>query len=618
MAPSTATGQPIIIRSACQDSTPQSSNHWSTSLEQKLQKDLCNGSLRGRVPSWLLQPESNHAAPSWTDTVTKPIGNASHYITCPGHREDVSCAGLWRRQERNIMAIGLHCVFGGWVVYNGSQISDVLPDPATGEGRSVQRLRRIWAQHVLPQTAVQTDAQTVWEDERELDGFKAMLSRGLGHKPSPASASSSTQDARQQNQTVRGRGSGGWAGVSEDGKVVLKRDPGKQVLCGGQARCDVELGGIFQPQDIEIWTAWHGLSTLATRDGRWRPGYHVEELMGIWLFVVDYALTREKWRSMDETWMQAVHWSLLRTPPDIPAGFIQGVQEDFAEMLPQELRRACSLSSDHEDEYTPQDASSVEKRHRLLMDRAGNTLMNQSIGEPLSSPRGSIGMYAYTIPNDIVDFERDVLCGETNNTLRSLTSAQQVVDGAGFCIEAMLWALDRRDYDLVVLTFSSAAYYAVCWRYNLVKIAARYPAVSIRDRELTVPPEYEDLFDLMRSRDGGGASNPRVYGELYDRAQRQLEEMFGRCTCNGYVPGHEAWNLLSQAFDQGGNDELEQKVLMGLVELNNAADAGDIRSECGLDLLCYEAFVRFFHPDIGIVARMHYKTTMDGARSIIE
>ncbi|PYH92660.1 hypothetical protein BO71DRAFT_410806 [Aspergillus ellipticus CBS 707.79] len=395
------------------------------------------------------------------------------------------------------MATGLHCVFGGWVVYNGSRISDVLPDPDTGEGRSVQRLRRIWADHALPKMAVQADEQAVWEDDRQLEEFKAVLSQALAHP----SVSSSGQDSTQQN--TRGRGSGGWSGVSEDGEVVLKRDPGKRVLCGGQARCDAEPGGIFKPQDIEVWMAWHGLSALATRDGRWRPGYHLEGLNALWVFVVDYALTREKWRNLDDTWMQAVQWSLLRTPSDIPARFVRGVQVDISLRWCLKSYRECALPL-------------INTPRRMPVPRKSDINSCLTGLEPRSR------LTCLGNPNDIVDFERDVLCGETNNTLRSLTSPQQVVDGAGFCVEAMLWALENRDYDVVTMLLNSAAYYVVCWRYNSIKITGRYPALSIRDRELTMPPEFEDLFDIIHAQGVASTLRSRVYGELYDRVQQQL------------------------------------------------------------------------------------------------
>ena len=61
-------------------------------------------------------------------------------------------------------------------------------------------------------------------------------------------------------------------------------------------------------------------------------------------------------------------------------------------------------------------------------------------------------------------------------------------------------------------------------------------------------------------------------------------------------------------MDDGADDDIEEALLLAVVALNNGANDGDLGCECGMDLLLYEGFVRFFDPETGIVARMHYRT----------
>ena len=67
--------------------------------------------------------------------------------------------------------------------------------------------------------------------------------------------------------------------------------------------------------------------------------------------------------------------------------------------------------------------------------------------------------------------------------------------------------------------------------------------------------------------------------------------------------------ICTGAMAQGGKDEVEEKLHVALVALNNGANAGDVNCKCGVDLLLCEGFVRFLDPDTGIVARLHCRAS---------
>ncbi|KAK8067750.1 hypothetical protein PG996_006862 [Apiospora saccharicola] len=65
----------------------------------KIRKELCDDSLRSRIPAWGPAPKSEEGlgfTRSWTDAVSKTIGSTRHYITCDGSLNDQhQCLGRW-------------------------------------------------------------------------------------------------------------------------------------------------------------------------------------------------------------------------------------------------------------------------------------------------------------------------------------------------------------------------------------------------------------------------------------------------------------------------------------------------------------------------------------------
>ncbi|KAH8808747.1 hypothetical protein F5884DRAFT_380742 [Xylogone sp. PMI_703] len=172
---------------------------------------------------------------------------------------------------------------------------------------------------------------------------------------------------------------------------------------------------------------------------------------------------------------------------------------------------------------------------------------------------------------------------------------------------SVILAIDNHDYDLSDTIIGAEAYYLATWRYNGPKLA-RHEAVSVRHRRPGTPPELEEIVGIVKSGKDSDVPELATYGELYEKAEESVRKLYWGCTCYGSIEGHDAWKLLAQAMDEGGNDEIEERMHVDLVALNNAANAGDLRSECGVDHLLCESFIRFFHPDTGIVARLHYRT----------
>jgi hypothetical protein len=119
--------------------------------------------------------------------------------------------------------------------------------------------------------------------------------------------------------------------------------------------------------------------------------------------------------------------------------------------------------------------------------------------------------------------------------------------------------------------------------------------------------------DLLQEHYPSTNSLADTYGELYDRVDSKIKELYGGCTCDSKPRGHDTWKLLGQVLNEGNDEALEVRVNLEYVHLSIGASRGDIRCECGLDLACREAFVRFVHPDTGLTSRMHYRTsTSDG------
>ena len=625
---------------------------------QRIKSELCEDWLHERAKSWgpSTMKDSTDTPPSWTGTITTKIGSASHYITCAGHNADgTPCVGSWSRKDRHAAAIGVHCTYGGWVTFDGETIAcadSTHPNPnlnrsdrggtVTGpgstvtvaEGKSLQRLRRLWAEHVLAAQQQQQQKQVSPASTYTLAGMWAWL-KGLwtgyvlGQTPSEVSqealvgiwdqavmdkvhamlrkavAQASTSKKKglgssdNQEKKKLGHGSGGWSGVSADG-VVLKRDAGSKSLAGCADRCDLEPGGMWQRGDVEMWTIWNGWSCLVSRDGRFRPAYHLEVLLCSWMSVVDFGSTREAYRNRQADWLRATEWMWVNTPPDVPRRVAEVFRSDSLEMLKRERERMRSLQ--RVGEYRADDISTKEKRYQCFQDRAGEVIAYHTAGEGLETPRGMVSAWVMIVLNDILDYERDVLCGETNNFVRGLTSEQQVVDAAACILECLRWSMDNRDHDMTNAILGTTALYLVIWRYNGPKFA-RYKAVSIREEKAGMPPEMEDIAKIVRP------ASSVSYGQVFDETYERVRALYGGCTCRAPLPeGHDAWQLLTQAMDQGGNDEVEERLHVALVALNNGANAGDVDCECGMDLLLYECFVRFLDPDSGIVARLHYRS----------
>ena len=593
-----------------------SSNHLARENERiaemvkKIKSELCEDWLQGRAERWGPTKREDSMPPSWTGTITVKIGSAFHYITCPGHLSGKPCAGSWCRKDRQTAAVGLHCTYGGWVAFNGDTITDVQPnqDDSTAEagGRSLQRLRRLWAEHVLWQTstgeqkAYDHPLDGIW-DQTVMDQVHEMLNKAITQAPKKGTGTDRGAIGSGQEKLF-GQGSGGWSGVTKSG-VVLKRDAGSRRVGNYADRCDLEPGGMWQRGDVEVWTAWNGWSCLASRDGRWRPAYHLEVLLCLWLTVVDYGSTRATYRNRQADWLRATEWLWVNTPPDITRRCGEVFKSDTMEMIKRERQRMQSLLP---EDYVADDISTSAQRYRCFQDRAGEVIAYHTVGEGLEMPRGLVATWAMVVLNDLIDYERDVLCGETNNFVRGLTSDQQVVDAAAWILEALCWSMESRDHDLTDAILGTGALYLVTWRYNAPKLA-RYKAISVRKRRPGTPPEMEEVAKIVRPVTATAANRSTSYGELFDETKKRVQTLYSGCTCNEPPEGHNAWQLLAQAMDQGGNDDLEERLHVALVALNNGANAGDLYCECGVDLLLYECFVRFLDPDLGIIARLHYR-----------
>ncbi|KAK0702260.1 hypothetical protein B0H67DRAFT_650312 [Lasiosphaeris hirsuta] len=250
--------------------------------------------------------------------------------------------------------------------------------------------------------------------------------------------------ADRDREKLLGQGSGGWSGVSENGSV-LKRDAGSRRIANCADRCDLEPGGMWQRGDVEVWTIWNGWSYLVSRDGRWRPAYYLEVILCLWMAIVDFGSTREAYRNRQADWLHATEWLWVNTPPDVPLRVAEVFRSGTMEMTKRESERMRNLQP---EEDIADDISTKKQRYRCFQDRAGEVIAYHTVGEGLETPRGLVSAWVMIVLNDILDYERDVLCGETNNFVRGFTSCQQVVDAAVWILEALRWSMDNRDHDL--------------------------------------------------------------------------------------------------------------------------------------------------------------------------
>ncbi|KAK4445355.1 hypothetical protein QBC34DRAFT_306955 [Podospora aff. communis PSN243] len=588
------------------DSTPE--------IIHRLKSELCETWLQERATRWGPDPCDASSPPSWKGTVTTTLGSTSHYITCHGHAPDnTPCNGTWSRKDRHALPNGVYCTLGKHIVWDGSTIAT----PFVGEGRSLQELRRIWGEYVLRDSpgSVRKSGQKgmegggevtgIW-DQSMMDSVHGMLRKAMQKKTQPQSPTTSPSDSNPPTaQKTLGSGTGGWPGLSPSGNLILKRDASSRPVAP-TSRCDLEPGGLFSTSDVDVWTVWNGWSCLISRDGRFRPAYHLELCLCLWTAVVDYGLTRASYRDRGVRWIKATEWLWTHTPWDVTRDVVRVFGSDAGEMIRREKERVGSLKR---GSYVADAIGTREERYRAYQDRAGEVIAYHSVGEGLETERGMVVSWAMIVLNDVLDYERDVLCGETNNFVRGVSGGQQVVDVAAGVLDALLWAMERRDDDLMSAILGTAAIYLTIWRYNGPKLG-RYEAVSVRNVTPGAPPEMEDVLDIVRPRvtGTGGERAERTYGEIFDKAKESVEMFYSGCTCRTPPEGHDAWQLFAQAMDQGGNDELEERLQVALVALNNGANAGDVNCECGIDLLLVEAFSRFLDPDAGIVVRLHYRS----------
>ncbi|KAK4095383.1 hypothetical protein Purlil1_179 [Purpureocillium lilacinum] len=581
-----------------------------TEMIAKIRTELCEQWLPRRVEKWGPLRAEENAPPSWTASITAKIGTTVHYITCPGHVGSEACGGFWSRRSRSAASKGLHCVYGGWVFFNGNTITDVQPIPSCGAAEVVKRklpdLRRLWAEHVLSTTAIQSEVGHVDStgilDPNMLDQVREMVNKATAHRDGEGVTDGRDPDMARAKHL--GKGSGGWTGVTENG-TVLKRDSGARKIGNHNDRYDSEPGGVWRRGDLEVWFGWSGWSCFVSRDSRWRPAYHLELLLANMSTAIDYGTTRAAYRDWQASWMQAAEWLWLNVPLDVTQRCVEVMNGDAAELIKTELQRVRNLKP---KKYVPDQADTPARMDRLLRDRAGGFIAYHTVGDELHMARGIVAAWAMCALNDILDYERDILCGETNNLVRSLTSDQQVVDAAACILDVLQWAMDSSDYDLADSIVGTNAFYLVFWRYNVPRLA-RYDAINIQHAEPNTPPELEQISKIVRPGMVRSSNELSSYGMLYSKVKAKVRQLYWGCSCSStQCEGHDAWRLLARLMDDGADDDIEEALLLALVALNNGANDGDLGCECGMDLLLYEGFVRFFDPETGIVARMHYRT----------
>lgn len=564
---------------------------------------LCVNGLTQRARTWKVK------GGSWTDEITTTGPSGTHYITCQGHHHETPCVGPWSRRLRQTAVPGLHCVFGGWVLHDGNAVRNIEPSIKDGEDIAINpdhmiRLRQVWADHILAQVGEQrpdekTDIAPLPVELTSVAQVHAMLEKFIAKSTNHIAA----ENGATKKTKKLGRGSGGSSGIAPGGHV-LKRDTRDRDAALHEDRCDLELGGLWKRGDVGPWMPFSGWSALLSRDGRWRPGYHLNMLLANWATVVDYGLTRPVYRERQLSWMRATEQLWVDPPLDVTGDYVQALRQDIITMARMEMKRGAALEP---EEYKPDDYTTAGSREIALQDRTAPSMALHTIEEGLDTPRGLVVATVICALNDILDYERDVLGGETNNIARGLTSKQQVVDLAAWILEATHWAMACKDYDVTDIILGSCAVYTVMWRYNTPKMT-RYKAVSIRTSIPETPPELEDVAEIVRPEANEGSGEQVTYGDLYRAVEDQARGLYAGCSCGTTPPGHNAAALLAQAFDDQGNDDAEHRLLVSFVALNNGVQSGDVRCYCGLDLLLFESFVRLLDPDTGIAARVHYRT----------
>ncbi|KAF9890543.1 hypothetical protein FE257_005674 [Aspergillus nanangensis] len=589
--------------------TPISTPLDRESLIERIRDELCIGSIDRHVPAWGPMPKNgeNGVVKSWTDTISKNIGSARHYITCFGSRNKVPCLGRWSRRYRQRLSPGLYCIFGSWVTYDGNVITECVDENSR---RTLVRLRNLWAEHVLQPGMAGTIAQDKPSsrpllNEVDIETIYARMSEAIGR-------SKEQRSIENEKGKLLGNGQGGWDGMVKG--IVMKRDRGSQPIGNRHYRCHREPGRYFGSDDLEIWSSAQGWANPATRDGRFHPGYQLEVLLFLLTGVIDYGGNRSIWRNRDLPWTVATEWIWMDTPLDVSVRFAEGCKLDCNEMLRREVERRENISP---ETYCADNSCDRETQHTLLLDRAGEMVTRFTCGDCISTDRGYIVAWMICAANDIVDYERDVFVGETNNLVRGLTSTQQVVDAAYTMLLLIEGALVHEDYDIPDSFLGLVLWYLQCWRYNTAKQFAYYEPRSVRDHGFSQPPETSELLGIAKmhysSQNWGD-----LYGELYDRLESRLKELYWGCTCDSKPEGHENWELMSRSLNGKADEQVEQEVIVSLFAICTGATHGDIRCECPLDLSLHMTFVHFFHPENGIVPRMHYRTNVDGGNTMTE
>ncbi|KAJ5552497.1 hypothetical protein N7494_001875 [Penicillium frequentans] len=256
----------------------------------RIRGDLCEGWIDQPVPSWGPAPKDpgTNSIQSWTETISHEVGSVRHYITCDGFFAGTACLGRWSRRRRDLLSPGKYCIFDSWIDFDGTKISDC--NAGSSERRTLGRLRNIWARHIQQPAASENAVPSATRpllSEEEVQTMYTMLSKAI-------EKSMARKPATVDHKTL-GKGDGGWDGVVEN-TIVMKRDTGSRMLGNGTDRCDQEPGHHFRTGDLEVWATWNGWSGMATRDGRFRPGYHLELMLCLLTAVVDYGANREVWR----------------------------------------------------------------------------------------------------------------------------------------------------------------------------------------------------------------------------------------------------------------------------------------------------------------------------------
>ncbi|KAK8067749.1 hypothetical protein PG996_006861 [Apiospora saccharicola] len=182
--------------------------------------------------------------------------------------------------------------------------------------------------------------------------MKTYLQKAIAKQSSADGADPNNKD------TVLGKGAGGRSGVTETG-IVMKRDSGDEVLGRGQDGCDQQPGGYLEIGDLEVWVTCHGWSSLCVRDGRWRPGFHLEPLFALFTTVIDYATNRHLWRARDKPWVVAAERIWVDTPFDVHALVAEGAIKDMREMYRREVGR---LEGRNDDVLAPLGGSRISGR----------------------------------------------------------------------------------------------------------------------------------------------------------------------------------------------------------------------------------------------------------------